>query len=206
MSAIKELIPNIYQWSEYSEEKQLNFNGYFLAQQDQSVFIDPPSLTDDGLQELKELVSKHSDCPLKAILLTNVHHDRMSQKLKEVFSSPIYIHENDQELLDFTPDHTFRDGETLFCGLKAIHIKDQKSPGETAFLLEDRKILFVGDALIGKVPGKLNLLPPDKYPDITKAKKALEILKNYDFNDLLLGDGEPILGEAQSSLHKLLRE
>ena len=101
MSVFKEIASDIYQWSEFSSEKQLNFNGYYLAYLSESVIIDPPFLSDDGLKDLQNLIKKKSDSPLKAVLLTNVHHDRMCQKLKEVFGIPVYIHENDADALDF---------------------------------------------------------------------------------------------------------
>ena len=158
------------------------------------------------MSELKQRVADHTGSPLKAVLLTNVHHDRASLKFKEMFRIPIYIHENDRDLLEFTPDHTFKGDEILFCGLKVIHLKEQKSPGESAFLLEEQKQLFVGDALIGKTPGKLNLLPPEKYKDIDKAKEALKVLKSCDFDDLLLGDGEPVQGGAKKLLEAFLND
>ncbi|MCH8156876.1 MAG: hypothetical protein IID18_03840 [Nitrospinae bacterium] len=204
MSFLQELTPGIHRWSEYSEEKRLNFYGYYLVHKGQSVIIDPPELSDDAMHELRDLIKANSASPLKAILLTNVHHERISLKLKEALAVPIYIHEYDKELLDFLPDKTFHDNETLFCGLKTIHLQDQKSPGETIFFLEDQKKLFVGDALIGKVPGKLNLLPSEKYSDIHKAKEALRVLKSYDFDCLLLGDGEPILNGAKKKLEEFL--
>ena len=205
MGHLQELTSNLFRWSEFSEEKQLNFNGYYLVNRGESVIIDPPELSDEGLAELKDRVASHADSPLKAILLTNVHHDRASLQFKEAFDIPIYIHENDKELLEFAPDQTFKEDEVLFCGLKVIHLKDQKSPGESAFLLEDRKQLFVGDALIGKVPGKLNQLPPEKFKDIHKAKEALQVLQSCDFEDLLLGDGEPIQGGAKKTLEEFFK-
>ena len=204
MPALKKISPNLYQWSEFSVEKQLNFNGYYLVHNGESVSIDPPVLLDNDLQSLKNLLIKNSDSPLKAILLTNVHHDRISQKAKEIFNVPVYIHENDVSELDFEADHTFVNGDKLFCGLKVIHLKNQKSPGESAFYLEDQKKMFVGDALIGKVLGKLNMLPPDKFVDIDEARKSLQVLKSFDFDDLLLGDGECILGEGKKTLEKFL--
>jgi len=206
MPHLQELNPTLFRWSEFSDEKQLNFNGYYLVNREESVIIDPPDLSNDGMSELKQRVADHTGSPLKAVLLTNVHHDRASLKFKEMFRIPIYIHENDRDLLEFTPDHTFKGDEQLFCGLKVIHLKDQKSPGESAFLLEERKQLFVGDALIGKTPGKLNLLPPEKYKDIHKAKEALKVLKSCDFDDLLLGDGEPVQGDAKKLLEAFLND
>ena len=57
MSALKKISPNLYQWSEFSVEKQLNFNGYYLICDGESVIIDPPGLADDDLQSLKNLVN-----------------------------------------------------------------------------------------------------------------------------------------------------
>ena len=206
MSCLMKLNPNLFRWSEFSDEKQLNFNGYYLIHRGESVIIDPPDLNDDGVRELKQEMAAHSESPLKAVLLTNVHHDRASLKFKEVFQVPICIHESDKKLLDFTPDQTFKDDEELFCGLKVIHLKDQKSPGESVFFLKDQKQLFVGDALIGKPPGQLNQLPPDKFKDIQKAKEALKTLRSLDFDDLFLGDGESIQGDAKNRLNAFFKE
>lgn len=204
MTVFKEIASDIYQWSEYSEEKQLSFNGYYLVHHGESVIIDPPVLSDDGLRDLKNLIEKNLDSPLKAVLLTNVHHDRVSQKIKKIFSIPLYIHKSDASELDFKADYTFENFDNLFCGLRVIHLENQKSPGESAFYLADQKIMFVGDALIGKVPGKLNLLPPEKFADINEARKSLQVLKNYDFDNLLLGDGESILGKGKAALEEFL--
>ena len=206
MSVIHEIVPDIFTWSEFSEEKQLNFNGYYIARQGEAVIIDPPELDEEGLSELSALVSKNSACLLKAIYLTNVHHDRMSRGLKEKFSIPICIHEKDKDLLEFSPDKTFSDGETGPCGLKIIHLGQQKSPGESAFLLPDIGTLIVGDALIGKVAGKVNLLPAEKYPDIQQAKNSLGKLAGLDFDTLLVGDGHSILKEGKKAVMEFLEE
>jgi len=66
--------------------------------------------------------------------------------------------------------------------------------------------MFVGDALIGKFSGKLNMLPSEKFKDIDKARKSLHILKNYDFEDLLLGDGEYVLGKGKKVFEEFLNQ
>jgi len=205
VSIFNEIVPDIFTWSEFSEEKQMDFNGYYIVRQGESVLIDPPELDEAGFSELSVLVSKNSACPLKAIYLTNVHHDRMSLSLKEQFSIPICIHEKDKDLLEFSVDKTFKDGDMGPCGLKVIHLSHQKSPGESAFLLPDIRTLIVGDALIGKFPGKINLLPVEKYADIQRAKESLRILLENDFDTLLLGDGESILKDAKNLVMEFLQ-
>ena len=198
MSSIKNLLPYVFQWKSFSEEKRLNFNGYLVCNKNESVIIDPPELSKKGLEELNLLLSGRNNQPLKAILLTNMHHERSSQKFKNIYSIPIYINEVDAAGLDIPPDKTFKAGDNLFCGLKAVQLDNQKSLGETAFFLEAEGLLIVGDALIGKFPGKVNLLPDEKYKDPEQAKESLKVLLKLNFNKLLLGDGESILKNAKS--------
>jgi glyoxylase-like metal-dependent hydrolase (beta-lactamase superfamily II) len=204
MCTLKKISSNIYKWSEFSVEKKLNFNGYYLIFNGESVVIDPPVLVDKDLKTLKNLIKENSDSPLKSILLTNVHHERTSKNVKEIFNVPVCIHESDAKELSFKADHTFVNGDKLYCGLQVVHLENQKSPGESAFYLEDQKTMFVGDALIGGEAGKLNMLPPEKFVNINEAKKSLHVLKNFDFDSLLLGDGESHLSEGKKIFEDFL--
>ena len=47
MSILNEILPGIYSWSEFSEEKQLNFNGYYLTHNGEAVLIDPPEFQEE---------------------------------------------------------------------------------------------------------------------------------------------------------------
>jgi len=204
MNSIKEIVPGVWTWAEFNAERQLDFNGYCVMHGGESVLIDPPQLESPGLEELQGLVARHRESPLRAILLSNAHHERMAPRLKALFSVPVWVHANDRGLLESAPDAVFQDGATLFCGLRAVLLRDQKSPGETAFLLPDRKILIVGDALIGKVPGRVNLLPADKYKDVEKARAGLRRILDLDFEVLLVGDGNSILKEAKRPVAQFL--
>ena len=201
---IKEILHNIYSWSEYCEEKNLDFNGYLVIGKDESVIVDPPSLENNDEEELRKIMDKHSACPLKGIMLTNVHHERASNSLKKRFPVPIWVNALDKEGLEVTAGNTYSGGDILFCGIQAIQLEDQKSPGETAFYLKDQKIILVGDALIGKVPGEVNLLPPEKYKDPNKVKAGLQKLMSYEFETLLVGDGVSILKDAKAVVKTFL--
>jgi glyoxylase-like metal-dependent hydrolase (beta-lactamase superfamily II) len=88
--------------------------------------------------------------------------------------------------------------------MQIIQLDYQKSPGETALYMAEQKIIIVGDALIGKVPGQVNMLPSEKYKDIAKAKAGLKELLKYEFETLLVGDGESILKDAKEAVVKFL--
>ena len=89
MSIIKEVVPDIFSWSEFSLEKQLNFNGYYIQSSRESVLIDPPGLSKEGINELHERVFAPDGYELKAILLTNVHHDRTSLQDRNPHIKPL---------------------------------------------------------------------------------------------------------------------
>lgn len=201
---IKETLPGLYSWSEYNEEKKLDFNGLLIIGTGESVIIDPPDLGKDDELELKNIIDSHSSCPLKAVLLTNVHHERASSLLKDKFSVPVWVNKRDKEALETSTDKTFTGGDALFCGIQAIQLEHQKSPGETAFYIKDQKIMILGDALIGKIPGQVNMLPPDKYQDPAKAKVGLNQLLDYDFETLLVGDGSSILKNGKEAVKNFL--
>jgi glyoxylase-like metal-dependent hydrolase (beta-lactamase superfamily II) len=107
--------------------------------------------------------------------------------------------------MDLKPFKTFKDGELLPGGIWVIHLQDQKSPGESALFLQQGKgVLIVGDALIGKPPGALSLLPAEKYSDAARAKQALRRLLKYQFDAVLVGDGTSILVGGKAAVEQAL--
>ena len=129
---------------------------------------------------------------------------RSSDLLKNQFSIPVLVNERDMEGLEVPTYNVFAGGDILFCGMQAIQLDHQKSRGETALYMAEQKIMIVGDALIGKVPGQVNMLPAEKYRDIGKAKEGLKELLKYEFETLLVGDGESILKDAKETVANFL--
>ena len=180
----------MYTWSVYSEEKKLNFNGHFIASQHPlfgNVVIDPPQASDSDLEQMESLGF------VQHIIITNRDHIRWSEEFQQKFGADIQINTNDITSNDMVNDRSFNHGDMIAGFLQAVLIPDNKSPGETALFWAERKILFLGDALIGKPPGTVTLLPEEKYDDILKAKAGIRILQDLDFKHLLLGDGDSIL-------------
>lgn len=189
---MREIVPNIWTWSIFNEEKKLNFNGWYIRGRDEAVVIDPPTPKDSILKEIHQ-----KGRPL-AVLLTNKHHTRAAEVFRRTFDSPVWVNANDLKLMEIPVDRPFSSGDPLPCGLKAVTLKNQKTPGETAFLFGN--VLIVGDALIGKPTGSLCMLPAEKFKDVSKAKEGLRILLKEKFDTVLVGDGESILTNG----HKVL--
>lgn len=195
----KEVVPNIFSWSVLSEEKGYDFNGWFVLTSGGNFLIDPPQASEEIWFEMEKRGKP------KGIYLTNKHHTRKAADFKEKYAAPIWISSADLPLMEIPVDRTYKNGETLPGGFKVIQISDSKTPGESALYLNwNRGILIVGDAVIGNPPGKLDLLPPPKIKDPIQAKKGLEVLLQYNFETLLVGDGTSILKAGKKALAEFL--
>jgi Metallo-beta-lactamase superfamily len=139
------------------------------------------------------------------ILLTNRDHVREAEACRRDFKAKVYAPEADAPLMEIPVDKTYKDGELLPGGLWVIHLKDMKSPGESALFLDMGKgYLILGDALIGRQAGQLKLLPADKFADVNKAKESLKRLLKYNFDTVLVGDGTSILTGAKEAVRRAI--
>ena len=77
-----------------------------------------------------------------------------------------------------------------------------KSPGELAFYWSERKILLVGDAVIGNPPGSLGLLRESVMDDPPRLRESVQKLLDLDFDVLLLAHGDPVVGGAKQALRE----
>ena len=197
---MKQLLPGIWQWSWFSEEKQIDFNGLFLAVGEHKILIDPPPMTG----EASSVVLRNG--PVDYIIVTNRDHAREAARYQNEFRCQLQVPDADAPQMDLKPTRTFKDGELLTGGIWAIQLKDQKSPGESALFIQQGKgVLIVGDALIGKPAGSVSLLAAEKYADVGKAQEGLRRLLKYNFDSVLVGDGASILTGAKQTVEQLLQ-
>ena len=197
---MKEIFPGIYQWSWFSQEKGYDFNGHLVVTGAERVMIDPPPLSAEDDAWLQKQGS------ITCIVLTNRDHVREAEGYRKSLKTTVLAPELDAPLMEIKIDRMFKNGDLLPGGIKAIHIQDGKSPGESALFLDRGKgILILGDALIGKPPGRLNLMPPEKYKDPSKAREGIRVLLKYHFDSILLGDGTSILTGGRKAVEEFLR-
>lgn len=198
---MKEVLPGFHSWSVFIPERNLDFNGFFLVDSVENVLVDPPALSPADGREIIRLGAPGT------ILLTNRDHVRRSRECRDLFRCRIGIHELDAPLLDFQPDFVFGDGDPLPGSLSAVHVPDNKSPGETALLrTAGDGILILGDALIGTPSGGLTLLPPSKYRDLALTRAGLRRLLDHRFRSILIGDGPLTPIRGRSALERFVEE
>ncbi|MCC7381145.1 MAG: hypothetical protein IT384_04910 [Deltaproteobacteria bacterium] len=191
---MRALLPGVHAWAHFSEEKQLDFNGLYLQLPGGTVLVDPPALPARDLAQIEALGRP------SLILLTNKDHRRAAPEARARFGAPIAIHRRDAPLVDCSIDRTFEDDELLAGALEVISIPNGKSPGESALYWHERRVLILGDALIGRPAGALSLLPPEKYASVEKARQGLERLRSLAVDAVLVGDGVSILERGAERL------
>ena len=197
---MKPLLPGISEWSWFSEEKQLDFNGHFLHVGEHRILVDPPPMTSSEITQVK-----HSG-QVDYILLTNRDHEREAVTYQKEFHCRVYVPEDDAPEMSVEPDEVYRDQDLLPGGIWSIQLAYQKSKGESALFIQQGKgILIVGDALLGKPLGSVCMLPAEKYTNMEKAREGLRRLLKYNFDALLVGDGTSILTGAKSIVEQALQ-
>ena len=172
-----EVLPGLFHW--YVVWPEYRLECYWLRTEDGSVLIDP--LEGIGLDEIEQA----GDC--RAVIITSHWHERSALLFAKRTGAPIYVPEGHTDRLELVETyHTYRDGDALPGGLRAIWVLD-----ECALLSElHGGTLFVGDALgtTGKwAPGGIPLgLHPRGLPPRTTLSPAeiLGHLLDYEFRNL----------------------
>jgi glyoxylase-like metal-dependent hydrolase (beta-lactamase superfamily II) len=195
---LKEIVPDIFTWAWFSEPHGYLFNGYLVRHTEGNLCIDPVPPSDEALDDIARLGAAR-------ILLTNRNHSRAANVVRERTGARTLIHPDDAA-------HSHRqgaeiDGELSIgekIGPLAIVAVPGKSPGEVALHWSERKVLIVGDAVIGNPPGHCGLLREKVMDDPARLKRSVRTLLDLEFDMLLVGDGASILHDAKLRLKELV--
>ena len=195
---MREILSGIFTWPWFSEPHGYNFNGHLILHSGGNLCIDPVEPTEQDLEEIARL-------GVSRILLTNRNHSRAANKVRARAGARTAIHPADAahaRSQSAELDDELRLGEKV--GPLIVVGVSGKSPGEVALQWPERKILIVGDAVIGNPPGRCGLLPEKVMDDPARLRASVRALLSLDFDTLLVGDGEPIFQGAKERLRALV--
>jgi glyoxylase-like metal-dependent hydrolase (beta-lactamase superfamily II) len=194
---MREIVPGINTWSVFSEEKGYAFNGYAVATPQGTLAVDPPEPGKQGWAALDELA------PWYGVLLTNRNHGRAADAFRQRYGTTVRAHHRDHDRLALALDETLHGGETIAGEIEVVHVPG-KSPGEIALHLAGRRALIVGDVVIGVPAGELSTYPDAVVDDRDELYRSAAKLLDYDFDALLLCDGEPLLAGGKERLREFV--
>jgi len=195
---MREILSDIFTWPWFSEPHGYEFNGHLIRHAEGNLCIDPVEPNEETAEKIARL-------GVARILLTNRNHSRAANRVRGRTGARTAIHPDDAphalgqgaELDDeLRPDDKI--GPLVVIGVPG------KSPGEVAFHWPERRLLIVGDAVIGNPPGRCGLLREAVMDDPSRLRESVRDLLELDFEALLVGDGEPILRDAKARLEDLV--
>jgi len=195
---VRELLPGVSSWPWFSPRHGYDFNGTFVLHAGGNLCIDPVEPGDEVLDRLaKDGVAQ--------VLLTNRNHVRAANRVRERTGARVAIHPADAAYAreqGASIDAELCVGERV--GPFTVIGVPGKSPGEVAFFDAARRLLVVGDAVIGNPPGRLSLLPEKVLDDAARLRVSVGSLLELDFEAIVVGDGVPILAAAKEQLAELV--
>jgi len=195
---MREVVSGIFTWPWFSEPHGYNFNGHLIRHAGGNLCIDPVEPAEEELNE----IARHG---VARILLTNRNHSRAANKVRARTGARTAIHPADAphaRSQSAELDDELRIGEKI--GPLTVVGVPGKSPGEVALHWPERKILIVGDAVVGDPPGRCKLLPEKVIDAPARLRESVRTLLALDFDILLPGDGVPILQGAKERLRELV--
>jgi glyoxylase-like metal-dependent hydrolase (beta-lactamase superfamily II) len=185
-------------WSWFSAPHGYNFNGLLVMHPEGNICIDPVEASAADFEEIARAR------PVR-VLLTNRNHVRAANRVRERTGARVAIHPADAgyargqgALVDDELQAGGRVGPFTVVGVPG------KSPGEIALHWPERRILVVGDAVIGNPPGRCSLLREQVMDDPPRLRESVGRLLALDFDTLLVGDGVSIMGGAKERLREMV--
>ena len=204
---MREILPGIFTWSSTYVDRPWDLNGYAITLLGFTVLVDPPEPEEDDWPSFDTIG------PIAKIVLTNRDHVRGAELFRTSCDAPLVA--GADEVTQFAPieiDEEVREGDLIADVLRVIHLPG-KSPGEIGLYFDPAYhavsrdkggIVLLGDAIIGHPPGALGLIPEPKLDDLPRLKRSLRKLLDYEFDVLLLCDGQPVLSDGKEKVAEFL--
>lgn len=195
---MEKIADGIRTWTWFSAPHGYNFNGLLIDHAQGNICIDP---VEANAADLDEIIRAR---PAR-VLLTNRNHVRAANRVRELTGARVAIHPADAAYArsqSATIDAELAVGERV--GPLSVVAVPGKSPGEIALYWPERRMLIVGDALIGNPPGRCSLLREQVMDDPALLRQSVRRLLELDFDTLLVGDGVSIMGGARERLRELV--
>jgi hypothetical protein len=204
---MRQVLPGIYHWTAVHPKINTRVSSWWL--EGSGVVIDPLVPDDMGLEWFGSRT-----VPVAAVLLSNRHHYRDSGRLAELYGCPVLC--NLAGLHEFTHGERvqgFDFGAKLPGGAVACEV-DALCPDETALHLPEQRAVVFADGVVRGGPygadGPLGFVPDSLMDDPETTKRGLldaleRLLRELDFEHLLLAHGGAVVGHGRQRLSELVR-
>jgi glyoxylase-like metal-dependent hydrolase (beta-lactamase superfamily II) len=189
--------PDLYSWSAFDPERNIDFNSVAWVRPGGNVLIDPLPLTQHDLRHLQSLGGA------AWIVVTNSDHARAAAPIAAATGAQLAGPAAEQATFPLTCQRWLRDGDEVVPGLVALELEGSKTPGELVLLLE-QTTLITGDLIRAHRAGSLTLLPDKKLKDRKSAAASVQrLLQHRQIGAVLVGDGWSLFEDGHRHLREL---
>ncbi len=190
--------PDLYAWSTFDEERNIDFHGLCWRSPEGNVLIDPLPLSDHDRRHLQSLGGA------AWIVITNSDHCRDAARIAAWTGARIAGPAAEQDSFPIRCDRWLAEGDSLAPDLQILTLDGSKTPGELALILGGTT-LITGDLIRAHRAGSLMLLPDAKLKDRAAAVASLRRLAAIpEIGAVLVGDGFQVFGGGHLLLQRLL--
>jgi glyoxylase-like metal-dependent hydrolase (beta-lactamase superfamily II) len=190
---VKEPVPGLFHYHIHDDRIDHRSDAFAVVGGGTVTLIDPLPLDPAALGRLGTV---------GAIVVAVGGHQRSAWRYQRELKARVHA-PREAAGLEGTPDATFKEGDPLPGGLRAVHAP---GPGAAHYALRlDRGpgVLLVTDLLMHEKEGIVFL--PDTYvEDPGRARESARRLLDLDWDTLCFGHGEPILEGGKKALRALL--
>jgi glyoxylase-like metal-dependent hydrolase (beta-lactamase superfamily II) len=191
-------LANLYTWSAFDAERNVDFNSIAWIRAEGNVLIDPLSLSVHDWSHLNALGGA------AIIVITNSDHVRAAKEIAEKTGAQIFGPQAERETFPIHCDRWLQNAEEVVSGLEVLELHGSKTPGELALVLDD-VTLITGDLVRAHRANALMMLPDAKLNDKAVAIASVQRLADLEqIETVLVGDGWPVFQNGHLYLKELM--
>jgi hypothetical protein len=191
---------DLFNWSEFNEERNIDFNGTLWLSPAGNVLIDPVTLTEHDINHLESLGGAAH------VIITNSDHVRDAAKILLITGAKCWGPAAEKENFPISCDGWLSEEEQPIKGIEVFCLNGSKTPGELALLI-DNKTLVTGDLIRSHEGGHLRTLPEAKLQNRELALKSIKRMASItNIQAVIPGDGWPVFNYGHEALLTLSQE
>ena len=189
---------NLYCWSQFDEDRNIDFHSYIWVRDCGNVVFDPLPLTDHDKNHLSSLGK------VSHIIISNSDHVRNAKELAGETGAQIWGPAAEKESFPIACSRWLGESKGLIEGLDIYCLAGSKTEGELAFVIEGQT-LITGDLIRANSGGKLCILPENKLQNLAEAIDSVKKLADIEgISAILPGDGWPIFRDGGLVMSELV--
>ena len=191
---------DLFGWSVFDEERNIDFNGTLWVSSKGNVLIDPIPLSDHDKKHLENLGGAAH------VIITNSDHIRDAERVLLFTGARSWGPLAEKGHLALDCDGWLEDGDKPITGIEVFSLNGSKTPGELAILL-DGTTLITGDLIRAHEGGRLCMLPDAKIQNRENAIASIKRIASIkDIQAVIPGDGWPVFNRGHEALLELSKE